>query len=95
VVNAPTAPARDAAECTATARQFPTLILEDGAFMYLVPAVGGECPENARPVYRVFNNRPGANHRYTTDRGVRDQMLARGWLMEGDGPDHVVTCAPQ
>jgi len=25
---------------------------------------------------------------------VRDQMVARGWLAEGDGPDLVVMCAP-
>jgi hypothetical protein len=27
-----------------------------------------------------------------TDRAVRDQMVARGWLAEGDGPDLVVMC---
>ena len=36
-----------------------------------------------------------ANHRYMTDRTVRDQMVAKGWLAEGDGPDLVVMCAPQ
>jgi hypothetical protein len=46
-------------------------------------------------VYRVFSNRPDANHRYMTDRVVRDQMVAKGWLAEGDGPDLVVMCAPQ
>jgi len=25
---------------------------------------------------------------------VRSQMVARGWLPEGDGPDLVVMCAP-
>jgi hypothetical protein len=28
------------------------------------------------------------------DRTVRDQMVATGWLAEGDGPDQVVMCAP-
>jgi hypothetical protein len=46
-------------------------------------------------VYRVFSNRPDANHRYMVDRTVREQMAARGWLVEGDGPDAVVMCAPQ
>jgi hypothetical protein len=45
-------------------------------------------------VYRVFSNRPDANHRYTIDRAVRDDMVARGWIAEGDGPDRVVMCAP-
>jgi hypothetical protein len=58
-----------------------------------VPAAGA-CPAGSTPIYRVFNDRVDANHRYTTDRGVRDQMVARGWIAEGDGPDLVVMCAP-
>ena len=42
----------------------------------------------------LFSNRPDANHRDMTDRGVRDQMAAKGWLVGGDGPDFVVMCAP-
>ena len=30
------------------------------------------------PVYRVWNRRADSNHRYTTDRAIRDQMVARG-----------------
>ena len=41
----------------------------------------------------MFSNRPDANHRYMTDAAVRNQMTARGWLAEGDGPDLVVMCA--
>jgi len=29
------------------------------------------------------------------DRATRDQMVGKGWLAEGDGPDLVVMCAPQ
>jgi len=42
----------------------------------------------------VFSNRADANHRYTTERAVRDEMAAKGWLVEGDGADAVVMCAP-
>jgi hypothetical protein len=56
--------------------------------------VGGVCPANTAQVYRVFSNRPDANHRYMTDKPTRDQMAAKGWLVEGDGPDAVVMCAP-
>jgi len=42
----------------------------------------------------VFSNRYDANHRYMTDKATRDQMVAKGWLAEGDGPDLVVMCAP-
>ena len=46
-------------------------------------------------MYRVYSNRADANHRYTTDRAVRDQMVTKGWIAEGDGADIVVMCAPQ
>ena len=48
-----------------------------------------------RVVYRVFSNRIDANHRYMVERTLRDQMVALGWLAEGDGPDLAVMCAPQ
>ena len=31
-----------------------------------------------------------ANHRYTMSRTVRDQMVAKGWVANGDGADIVV-----
>ncbi len=55
----------------------------------------GVCPAGTQPVYRLFNNRPDANHRYTTDRALRDAMVAKGWVAEGDGPDAVAMCVPQ
>jgi len=42
----------------------------------------------------VFNNRADANHRYTTDRAVRDLMVSRGGTAEGYGGDVVIMCAP-
>jgi len=41
----------------------------------------------------VFED-PAFMHVYMTDRAVRDQMVARGWIAEGDGPDLVVMCSP-
>ena len=58
-------------------------------------SASGACAQGTAPVYRVFSNRGDANHRYTTDRAVRADMVGRGWLAEGDGPDLVVMCAPQ
>jgi hypothetical protein len=86
---------RGTAECIATGQKFPSFVLEDPAFMKMYLPAAGLCPANTTPVYRVFSNRPDANHRYMTDRAVRDQMVAKGWLAEGDGPDLVVMCAPQ
>jgi hypothetical protein len=63
--------------------------------MQLYLPTAGACPSGSTPIYRLFDNRADVNHRYTTDRGVRDAMVAKGWIAEGDGPDRVVMCAPQ
>jgi serine protease len=86
---------RGHAECEATGRDQPGLVLEDARFMHLALPSAGTCPANTLPVYRVFSQRADANHRYMTNRTVRDQMVARGWVAEGDGPDLVVMCAPR
>jgi hypothetical protein len=83
---------RSAGECVASQKAQPALVLEDPAYMHMVLPNAGACPGGLRPVYRVFNNH--ANHRYTIDRAVRDEMVAKGWTAEGDGPDRVVMCAP-
>jgi len=85
---------RGTAECDATAAKNPTFVLEDPAFMQMTLPAAGTCPAGTTPIYRVFSNRADANHRYMTDRAVRDQMVAKGWIAEGDGPDLVVMCAP-
>jgi hypothetical protein len=54
----------------------------------------GVCPADTTQVYRVFSNRPDANHRCMTSKTDRDQRVARDWLVEGDGTDLVVMCAP-
>lgn len=85
---------RGTVECDATGQRNPTFVLEDPTFMHMFLPVAGTCPAGTRPIYRVFSNRPDANHRYMTESGVRDAMVARGWLAEGDGPALVVMCAP-
>ena len=81
-------------ECTQTGLRNPSFVLEDAAFMYVVLPIDGTCPGGTQPVYRVFSNRPDANHRYMTDPAERDAMVANGWLAEGDGPTLVVMCVP-
>ncbi len=54
----------------------------------------GACPMGTIPVYRVWNQRADSNHRYTTDRTVRDAMVAKNYVAEGYGPDIVIMCAP-
>ncbi len=85
---------RGAAECAATGMAHPSFVLEDPRFMQLYLPAAGNCPTGTAPIYRVFDNRVDVNHRYTAERAVRDQMVAKGWIAEGDGPDLVVMCAP-
>jgi hypothetical protein len=85
---------RGAQECEATGASNPTFVNEDPQFFHVVLPQAGTCAPPTVPLYRVFSNRPDANHRYMVDRGIRDQMTQRGWLAEGDGPDLVVMCIP-
>ena len=66
----------------------------DNVFQIALPNTStGACPSGTVPVYRVFNNRSDANHRYTTSTLVRSQMEAAGWVREGYGPDATILCA--
>ena len=85
------------AECDTVHQQNPAFVLESTAVMQLaIPNyVTGACPSGTDPVYRVWNHRPDTNHRYTSDRAVRDAMVALGYVAEGSGPDVVTFCAPR
>ncbi|MFO1324677.1 MAG: hypothetical protein U1F15_11505 [Burkholderiales bacterium] len=83
-------------ECAETKAKFPTFDEESTAVMYvdLPDPATGACPAGDIPVYRVWDNRADSNHRYTVDRNLRAQMVAKGWVAEGYGPDQVIMCAP-
>jgi len=69
--------------------------LENGAAFWIeVPDAAGNCPAGRIPVYRFFNNRRDANHRYTLDLSVKRAMVNRGWVPEGAGPNNVAFCSP-
>lgn len=85
---------RNPAECAAAQGEHPEFVLEDPKYMQLYVPAGGVCPAGSIPIYRLFDNRVDVNHRYTTDRAVRDLMSAAGWIAEGDGVDRVVMCSP-
>ena len=84
---------RSEQECNETLAKFPFMTQETPSAFFIALPNAGVCAAGTIPVYRVFSNRTDANHRYTTDRNVRDQMATRGWTIEGDGPDAVVMCA--
>jgi len=65
------------------------------AFFVALPDTStGTCPAGTIVVYRLFNNRVDANHRYTTDPAIKAAMVARGYIAEGYGPDASIMCAP-
>ena len=64
------------------------------AFYIQVPDANGNCPAKTLPVFRFFNNRNDANHRYTVDLSQRRAMANRAWSPEGYGVDSVVFCSP-
>jgi hypothetical protein len=70
---------------------------EGEAFFVDLPDSNGVCPGTHAAVYRLYNNgKNGApNHRYATDPAVRNEMIADGWVSEGQGPLGVIFCAPR
>ena len=85
---------RGTVECAATGAANPSFVNEDAQFFHVVLPTTGACPSGMVAVYRVFSNRPDANHRYMMRRHLRDEMVGKGWLAEGDGDDLVVMCVP-
>lgn len=70
--------------------------LEGPVFSAPLPADDGMCPAGTIPVYRLYNNGMGGapNHRLITDANEFAQMLAEGWIPEGQGIG-VGFCSPQ
>ena len=69
-------------------------IESDNVFQIDLPnTTTGACPAGTEPVYRVFNHRADANHRYMLSPLLRSQMEAAGWIREGYGPDATIMCA--
>ena len=82
-------------ECFATLSNLGAWGLEASEVfeMDLPDAVTGDCPAAGVPVYRVWNRRQDSNHRYTTSIVIRDQMVQKGGVAEGYGPNAVTLCA--
>jgi uncharacterized delta-60 repeat protein len=85
-------------ECT-TVRAGSIWTFERIAFYFTLP-VGAEgartCLSGTQPLYRAYNARIGSapNHRYTIDVATLDQMVAQGWIMEGEAQTKVFACTP-
>jgi hypothetical protein len=88
-------------ECAAVAARIGTdpnfsgYILETSdAFSVALPDGDGTCAAYWVPVYRLWNQRADSNHRYTIDPAIKAQMIARGYVAEGYGPEAVAMCSP-
>ncbi len=59
---------RGVAEGAAPHTKYPVFDFESEEVLAMELPVNGICGGGTIPVYRVFDNRADANHRYTTDR---------------------------
>ena len=87
----------DQTECQVVIDRWPDVwTLETRAAFYIhdPDKTTGQCAFGLLPVYRLYSTRNGPNHRYITDRSLRDTMVAAGWVAEGFGPDAVMLCTP-
>ena len=90
------------AECTAVLAKIPVdsnfadFVYETpDAFNIALPDTAtGACPSGTIPVSRFWNQRADSNHRYTADPATKAQMLAKGYVAEGYGPDAAIMCTP-
>ena len=78
----------DASECATVLMRWPSWILEQeiafGATGAQGSAIDGlNCGPDGTPLFRLYSNRAGADHRYTISTQVRDSMVTRGWILEG------------
>jgi hypothetical protein len=82
-------------ECAIATIKFPQLIKEtDAAFYIALPDTDtGACLGDEFPVYRLWNGRADSNHRYTRSPTTKAEMIAKGYIAEGYGPDQVDMCS--
>ena len=87
------------AECADVLGRYPFFAYESPNAFYigLPDSASGSCAMGTAPVYRVWDHRSDANHRYTTSTSVVDEMRALGWIPEGYGPGpyYPIMCEPQ
>lgn len=86
-------------ECSIITTDYPEWTWESSNVfqVYLPNTTTGACPANTSPIYRVFNRRRDANHRYMTVPSVVDEMVRKGGVAEGYGPGpyYPVMCSPE
>jgi len=82
-----------ASECAAVMQE-PQWLFEGLVFGLTLPDDQGNCGPGSEPLYRLYNDGQGGapNHRFLTDKGLRDRMMESfGWVPEGFGTG-VIAC---
>ena len=87
------------AECAAVQAQFAaSWQLESQEIFRAMPVDPntGRCATDFSPIYRLWNKRSDVNHRYTDQTSVYAQMIAKGYVAEGNGNPQqpVIFCMP-
>jgi hypothetical protein len=87
------------AECAAVQAQFAaSWQLESQEIFRAMPVDPntGRCATDFSPIYRLWNKRSDVNHRYTDQTSVYAQMIAKGYVAEGNGSPQqpVIFCMP-
>ncbi len=72
----------DPDECAGTLARWPGRWVRESDSAFGLPPDYGCDGLGDQPIYRLFNNRPDVNHRYTISPAVRDAMIAAGWIPE-------------
>ena len=85
----------NAAECAGLMSN-PNWEFESIAFYLQLPDVNGNCPPGTVILYRLYDNGMGGapNHRFTTSLAIFNQMIAAGWIFEGDLRTYAFACVP-
>lgn len=87
----------DQSECDSVVANWPEvwqLETREAFFIHVPDRKTGTCEPGFQPVYRLYAERNGPNHRYVTDRRLRDAMVTAGWIAEGSGVDRAIYCVP-
>jgi len=85
-------------ECAAVGRNWPEqwMLESSNVFRVYMPSMTtGACPAGTLPIFRAWNQRSDANHRFTMDPNTQTMMTARGHAAEGYGNPPVAMCSPQ
>ena len=83
-------------ECVATLDNFGDDWLFEAAEVFemeLPDTTTGACAADRVPIHRLWNGRADSSHRFVKTLALRAQMIARGFVPEGYGPNGVVFCA--